>query len=113
MAHPLPRDEDWRSDVKAERVVLEWRAVPVAHEKADQAGVGIVHLLLPSREADAGGVDDGEVRGHGVVQPDEAVVEDLNTLFGDGTLDYAHRHEFNQGIGSSSRLNQTQVTARS
>jgi hypothetical protein len=91
--------------VKAERVMFEWRAVPVAHEKADQAGVGIVHLLLPSREADAGGVDDGEVSGHGVVEPDEAVIEDLNTLFGDVTLDYAHHHESSQGIGRSCRLN--------
>ena len=40
---PLPRDEDRAADVEAERVVLERRPVPVAHQEPDQPLVGFVH----------------------------------------------------------------------
>ena len=83
MPEPLARDEDRAADVEAEGVVLERRPVPVAHQEADQPGVGVVDLLAPAREADAGGVDDGEVVGHRGVEADEAVVED-----GDGAVGY-------------------------
>src|SRR6185312_12073385 len=33
---PLARDEDRRADVEAEGVVLKRRAVPIAHQEADQ-----------------------------------------------------------------------------
>src|SRR4051794_33227947 len=80
MPEPLARDEDRRPHVEAEGVVLERRPVPVAHEKADQALVGLVHLLLTTGEADARGVGDGKVGGHRDVEPDEAVVEDPNRV---------------------------------
>ena len=73
---PLARDEDRAADVEAERVVLERRPVPVAHQEPDQPRVGVVDLFAPAREADACGVDDREVVGHRLVEPDEAVVED-------------------------------------
>ena len=53
MPEPLARDEDRAADVEAEGVVLERRAVPVAHQEADQALVGLVHLVLAAGEADA------------------------------------------------------------
>ena len=58
MPHPLADDEDRRADVEAERVVLEGRPVPVAHEKTDEPLVGLVHLLLAATEAHARRVDD-------------------------------------------------------
>ena len=82
MAKPLARDEDRAANVEAERVVLERRAVPVAHQEADQAGVGVVELVLVPREADAGAVDDREIVGHRGVEPDEAVVEDGYRVLG-------------------------------
>ena len=76
MPEPLARDEDRAADVEAEGVVLERRPVPLAHQEADQALVGLVHLVLAAGEADPRAVDDREVVGHRVVEPDEAVVED-------------------------------------
>ena len=80
VSEPFPRHEDRAPDVEAEGVVLERRAVPVAHQKADQALVRGVHLFLAAGERDAGAVDDREVVGHRVVEPDEAVIEDANRL---------------------------------
>ena len=91
MAEPLARDEDRRPDVEAERVVLERRPVPVAHEEADQARVGLVHLVLPPGEADARGVHDREVGRHRVVQPDEAVIEDTDRVFRYHSVCRGHR----------------------
>ena len=82
MPEPLTGDEDRRADVEAERVVLERRPVPIAHEEPDQPRVGIVHLLLATREADPRAVDDGEVVGHRVVESDEAVIEDRDEVVG-------------------------------
>jgi hypothetical protein len=79
---PLAGDEDRRSDVEAKRVVLERRAVPLAHEEANETLVRLLHLLLAAREADARPVDDREVVGHGVVEPHEAVIEDLDLVVG-------------------------------
>ena len=78
MSEPLARDEDRAADVEAEGVVLEGRPVPVAHQEADQAGIGVVDLVPAAGEADAGGVDDREVVGHRGVEPNEAVVEDAD-----------------------------------
>ena len=82
MPEPLAGDEDRRSDVEAKRVVLERRAVAIAHEEANEALVRLVHLLLAAREADASSVDDREVVGHRVVEPYEAVIEDLDLVVG-------------------------------
>ena len=79
---PLARDEDRRAHVEAEGVVLERRPVPLAHQEADQALVGLVHLLAAPREADPRAVDDREVVGHRAVEPDEAVVEDADGVVG-------------------------------
>ena len=57
-------------------------AVPIAHQETDQALVGLVHLLLAPREADPRRVHDREVGRHGVVEPDEAVVEDADGVLG-------------------------------
>ena len=78
MPEPLARDEDRAADVEAEGVVLERRPVPVAHQEPDQPRVGVVDLFAAAGEADACGVDDGEVVGHRRVETDEAVVEDGN-----------------------------------
>ncbi len=75
---PLARDEDRAADVEAEGVVLERRPVPLAHQEADQALVGLVHLLLAPGEADPRAVHDREVVRHRAVEPDEAVVEDAD-----------------------------------
>ncbi len=80
MAKPFPRHEDRAADVEAERVVLERRAVTVAHQEADQALVRRVHLVLVAGERDACAVDDREVVGHRVVEPHEAVVEDVGSF---------------------------------
>ena len=82
MSEPFARDEDRAADVEAEGVVLERRAVAVAHEEADQAGIRVVDLFLAPREADARAVDDGEVVGHHGVEADEAVVEDGDRVVG-------------------------------
>ena len=68
--------------MEAERVVFERSAVVIAHQKPHEPRIRLVHFLLPPRERDAGGVHHREVGGHGVVEPDEAVVEDANGLFG-------------------------------
>ena len=78
MAEPLARDEDRRSDVEAERVVLERSPVAIAHEKADQARVRLVHLLLAASERDARPVHDREVVGHRIVEAHEAVIENFD-----------------------------------
>ena len=54
MPEPLARHEDRAADVEAEGVVLERRAVPVAHQEADQALVRLVHLRLAPGEARRG-----------------------------------------------------------
>ena len=90
MAEPLARDEDRRADVEAERVVLERGSVALAHEEADEARVALLHDLLAAGEADAGGVHDRKVARHRIVQPDEAVIEDLNRLFRHALLHSAH-----------------------
>jgi hypothetical protein len=93
MPKPLAGDEDRRPHVEAKGVVLEGSPVPLAHEEADKAGVAVVHLLLAPGKADPRCVDDGEVVRHGVVEPDEAVVEDLDRPLGEGLLDGAHPTE--------------------
>ena len=47
-------------------------------------------VLLAAGEADAGGVHHREVARHRIVQPDEAVIEDLNRLFRHALLHSAH-----------------------
>ena len=78
VALPLARHEQRRLDVEAEEVVLERRAVALAHEEAHEARVALVHRLAPGAERDARGVDDREVVGHHGVEPHEAVVEHLD-----------------------------------
>ncbi len=90
MPEPFPRDEDRAADVEAERVVLERRAVAIAHQEADQALVGGIHLVLVPSEGDARAVDDGEVVGHGIVEPHEAVVEDADRLLGTDVGRHGH-----------------------
>ena len=80
MSEPLPGDEDRAADVEAEGVVLERRAVPVAHQEADQRLVSLVHLGLAAREGDARTVHDGEVVGHRLVEAHEAMVEHLDPV---------------------------------
>ncbi len=82
MSKPLARDEDRAAHVEAERVVLERRAVAVAHQEADEALVGLVHHLFATGERDAGAVHDGQVVGQRSVEPDETVVEQANRLIG-------------------------------
>jgi hypothetical protein len=53
MPHPFAHDEDRTANMEPERVVLERRAVPLAHQELDQALVAVVHLLLAHGEADA------------------------------------------------------------
>ena len=66
--------------MKAEGVVLEGRAVPLAHQKADQAVVALVHRLLARAKRDAGGIDDREIVGHRRVESDEAIGKDVNLI---------------------------------
>ena len=80
MAHPFPGHEDRAADVEAEAVVLERRAVPVAHQEADQAAVGVVELLLAPREAHAGSVRDRQVVRHRGIEADEAMIEELDPV---------------------------------
>jgi hypothetical protein len=87
---PLSRDEQRRADVEAKCVVLEGGAVALAQEEADQTGIGVVHLLLAASEADARGIDDRQVARHGVVEPDEAMIENLDRPLGDCLLDRTH-----------------------
>ena len=77
---PFPRHEDRAADVEAEGVVLERRAVPVAHQEADQSLVGLLHDELAAGERDARAVDHGEVVGHRIVEPNETVIQDLNRV---------------------------------
>jgi len=77
--------------VEAERVVLEGRSVAIAHQEADQPGVGVVHLLLAAGEADARRVHYREVGGHRVVEADEAVVEHPQGAVGDHVVRHRHR----------------------
>src|SRR4051794_16023754 len=110
---PLARYEDRRTDVEAERVVLERRSVPIAHEKADQALVGLVHLLLAAGETHARGVGDGEVGGHRVVEPDEAVVEDPNRVLRYDSVGRGHwGSESNRGTCRHFRLVVSVLEAR-
>ena len=81
VAKPFPGDEDRAPDVEPERVVLERRAVPVAHQEADQALVGVVQLRLAPRERNARGVGYREVVGEHAVEPHEAVIEDVDRIF--------------------------------
>ena len=106
MPEPLARHEDRAADVEAEGVVLEGCAVPVPHQEPDQAGVGVVQLGLPPREADAGAVDDREVVGHRAVEAHEAVVEDLDRVLRYHLLSDCHSHsgECNEGICRRLRL---------
>ena len=90
MAEPFAGHEDRAAHVEPEGVVLERRAVPVAHQEADQAFVRLVHLVLAAGERDAGAVDDGQVVGHRVVEPHEAVVEDVNRGLGDRVGRHSH-----------------------
>jgi len=76
--------------VEAKRVVLEGRAVALAHQEADEARVRVVELGLAAREADACGVHDREIARHGVVQADEAVVENVDRVLVHGTLCDGH-----------------------
>ena len=104
MAEPFARDEDRRPDVEAEGVVFERGPVAVAHQEPDEAGVGVVHLLLPAREADACAVDDREVARHRSVEPDEAVIEDVDRLLGYHFSHGRHAGECNGGICRCLRL---------
>ena len=90
MAEPFPGHEDRAADVEAEGVVLERRAVTVAHQEADQALVRGVHLVLAAGEGDTGAVDDREVVGHRVVEPHEPVVEDADRLLGTDVGRHSH-----------------------
>jgi hypothetical protein len=65
--------------------------VPVAHQETDQTLVGLVHLVLPPGKADACCVHDREVCGHGVVESDEAVVEDTDGILGYHSVCRGHR----------------------
>ena len=78
MPLPLARHEQRRLDVEAEEVVLERRAVALAHEEAHEARVAVVHRVDAGPERDAGGVDDREVVGQRGVEAHEAVVEDVD-----------------------------------
>ena len=49
----------------------------------------LVHLGLAAGERDAGAVDDREIVGHRVVEPHEAVIEDLDRVVGDH---FGHGH---------------------
>src|SRR3990172_4115580 len=52
--------------------------VAIPHQKADQPHVGLLHPLLPLREADAGRVHDRQVARHGVVEAHEPVLEETD-----------------------------------
>src|SRR5919201_1204385 len=93
MTEPLAGDEERRADVEAERVVLEGRTVTLAHEKADQAGVGFVHLLLAAGGGHPRGAGERGGARHRVVEPNEAVIEDLDRPFANRPLDRAHADE--------------------
>ena len=107
MPEPLAGDEDRAADVEPERVVLERRAVPVAHQEADQPLVGVVHLRLAAGERDAGAVDDGEVVRHRPVEPHETVVEDLDGVVGDD-LGHGHGRRTLAGIRTVPRFGHVQ-----
>ena len=91
MSKPFARDEERAAHVEAERVVFEWGPVPIAHQKADQTLVGVVHLVLAPGEADASRIHHREVGRHGVVEPDEAMVEDTDGVLGYHSVCRGHR----------------------
>ena len=66
--------------MEPERVVLERRAVAVAHQEPDQALVGLVELQLAPGERDPRGVCDRQVIGQRSVEPNEAVIEDVDRV---------------------------------
>ena len=80
MPLPLARHEQRRLDVEAEEVVLERRAVTLAHEEAHESRTALLHRLEPRAERDARGVDDGEIVRDRRVQAHEAVVEDVDRV---------------------------------
>ena len=80
MANPLAHHEDRAAHVEAERVVLERRAVAFTHQEADQPFVALVHRVLARTERDACGIDDREVVGHRLVEPDEAIGEYVDAI---------------------------------
>ena len=90
VAEPFAGDEDRAADVESERVVLERRAVAVAHQEADQALVGGVHLGLAPCERHASAVHDRQVVGHHVVEAHEAVVEDARCVVGGDVGGHGH-----------------------
>src|SRR5919201_1316578 len=113
VSEPFTGDEDRCADVEAEGVVLEGRSVPVPHEEADQAFVGLIHLVLPAREADAGCVDDREVGCHRPVEADEAVIEDANCILGYDSVGRGHSaSESSRGTCRNFRLVLSVVEAR-
>jgi len=65
--------------------------VSIAHEKANQTRIGVVHLVLPPGEADPRSVHDREVSGHRVVQPDEAMIEDTDRVLRYHSVCRGHR----------------------
>ena len=83
MPEPLARDEDRAADVEAEGVVLERRAVALAHEEADQARVARRPSSSRRGEADTRAALTTE-RSSAIarVETDEAVVEDGDRAVG-------------------------------
>ena len=80
MANPFAHHEDRAAHVKSIGVVFEGRAVSLAHQKADQAVIALVHRLLAGAERDASGIDDREIVGHRRVESDEAIGKDVNLI---------------------------------
>ena len=78
MPLPLARHEQRRLDVEAEEVVLERRAVTLAHEEAHEARVAVVHRVDAGAERHARRVDDREVVGQRGIETHEAEVEDVD-----------------------------------
>src|SRR5919197_3655249 len=113
VSEPFTGDEDRCANVEAEGVILERRSVPVPHEEADQALVGLVHLILAARKADTGGVDDREVGCHRAVEADEAVIEDANRVLGYDSVGRGHSaSESSRGTCRNLRLVLSVVEAR-
>ena len=65
--------------------------ITIAHQETDQTLVGVVQLVLAPGKADASRVHDREIRSHGVVEPDEAVVEDTDGVLGYHSVCGGHR----------------------
>ena len=73
--------EEGRLDDEAEVAMLERAAVAFAHEKADEPGVALGHLVGRLVERDSCAVHHGEVGGERSVKGNVAVIEN-----GDGVL---------------------------